>query len=202
MTCGQEYKSLVKAVKDGLITEAEINTAVKRLMTGRFRLGMFDPPEMVAYARIPFSENDTQAHRELSLKAAHESMVLLKNENNALPLKKDIKTIAVIGPNADALEVLMGNYNGQPSKYTTPLAGIKNKVSGSTKVLYSPGTYKIGVSAMPVPASMLSVNGSGSASGLKGEYFSNRDLKGEPALTRTDEQIDFDSGRIQSRFAG
>ncbi len=73
-------------------------------MTARFRLGMFDPPEMVPYARIPFSENDSPAHRELALKAARESIVLLKNDNDVLPLKKDIKTIAVIGPNADAAE--------------------------------------------------------------------------------------------------
>jgi len=120
LTCGREYNSLVKAVKDGLISEAEIDIAVKRLLTARFRLGMFDPPEIVPYAQIPFSENDSPAHRQLSLKAAHESIVLLKNEGNALPLKKEIKTIAVIGPNADAQEVLLGNYNGQPSKFVTP----------------------------------------------------------------------------------
>src|SRR5438094_6238897 len=97
LTCGREYRSLVQAVKDGLISEAEVDTAVKRLMTARFRLGMFDPPELVPYARIPFSENDSEAHRALALKAARESMVLLKNENHTLPLKKDIKTIAVIG---------------------------------------------------------------------------------------------------------
>jgi beta-glucosidase len=192
LTCGREYNSLIKAVKDGLITEAEINIAVKRLMKARFRLGMFDPPEKVPYAQIPFSENDTPAHRALSLKAAHESVVLLKNENNALPLKKDLKTIAVIGPNADAQEVLLGNYNGQPSKSVTPLAGIKNSVSAATKVLYAPGTPKIGVSAVPVSASALTVSGPGSAKGLKGEYFNNRELKGEPALVRTDEEVNFD----------
>jgi beta-glucosidase len=163
LTCGREYRSLVQAVKDGLITEAEIDVAVKRLMTARFRLGMFDPPEMVAYARIPFSENDSAAHRELSLKTARESIVLLKNENSALPLKKDIKTLAVIGPNADAPEVLLGNYFGQPSKSVTPLAGIKNKVSSTTNVLYSPGLFKIGVSAGPISSSALTVTGPGSA---------------------------------------
>src|SRR5438874_6441989 len=112
LACGGEYSSLIEAVKNGLISEAEIDVALKRLMTARFRLGMFDPPEMVAYARIPISENDTPAHRQLSLKAAHESIVLLKNDKDTLPLKQDIKTLAVIGPNADVLEVLMGNYNG------------------------------------------------------------------------------------------
>src|SRR6185503_10636014 len=123
LTCGTEYKSLIKAVSSGLISEAEIDTALKRLMSARFRLGMFDPPEMVSYARIPFSENDSPAHRELALKAARESLALLKNDNNTLPLKKEIKTIAVIGPNADAPETLLGNYNGQPTKSVTPLQG-------------------------------------------------------------------------------
>ena len=171
LTCGREYRSLVQAVKDGLISEAEIDIAVKRLMTGRFRLGMFDPPEMVPYARIPFSENDSPAHRELSLKAARESMVLLKNDGPLLPLKKDIKTLAVIGPNADAPDVLLGNYYGQPSKSVTPLDGIRNKVSPTTKVLYSPGMFKIGASAMPVSSSALTVSGAGSAAGLKGRVL-------------------------------
>ncbi len=123
LTCGDEYKTLLEAVKQGLITEAEIDTAVKRLMTARFRLGMFDPPEMVAYARIPFSQNDTPEHRQLALKTARESIVLLKNANRTLPLKKDLKSIAVIGPNADSPEVLWGNYNGHPSRLSTPLSG-------------------------------------------------------------------------------
>ncbi len=182
------------AVKDGLISEAEIDVAVKRLMTARFRLGMFDPPEAVPYSRIPFSENDSEAHRALALKAARESMVLLKNENNTLPLQKDLKTVAVIGPNADALEVLLGNYNGTPSRYVTPLAGIKSKISAATQVLYSPGAYKIGVSALSIPPSSLTVSGAGSADGLKGEYFDNREMKGKPILVRTDAELNFDWG--------
>jgi len=196
LTCGREYRSLVQAVKDGLISEAEIDISVKRLMTGRFRLGMFDPPEMVPYTRIPFSENDSPAHRELSLKAARESIVLLKNDGPVLPLKKDIKTVAVIGPNADAPDVLLGNYYGQPSKSVTPLAGIKSKVSPTTKVLYSPGMFKIGATAMPVSSSALTVSGAGSAAGLKGEYFNNRELRGEPALVRIDEEVNFDWGSL------
>ena len=144
LACGREYSSLLDAVKNGLISEAEIDVALKRLMTTRFRLGMFDPAEMVAYARIPFSENDSLAHRALSLKAAHESIVLLKNDANTLPLKKKIKTIAVVGPNADAPEVLLGNYNGRPSKSVTPLAGIKNAVAADTKVLYALGATLTG----------------------------------------------------------
>jgi beta-glucosidase len=187
LTCGREYRSLIQAVKQNLITEAEIDVAVKRLMTARFRLGMFDPPSMVRYAQIPYSENDSPAHRQLSLTAAHESMVLLKNENQLLPLKKDIKRLAVIGPNADALESLLGNYNGTPSKYVTPLTGIRSKVSPQTEVLFAPGTYKIGATTVPVPSASL-------GTGLKGEYFDNREMKGEPVLTRVDQDINFDWG--------
>ncbi len=187
LTCGREYQSLIQAVKQNLITEAEIDVSVKRLMAARFRLGMFDPPSMVRYAQIPFSENDSPAHRTLALTAARESMVLLKNENRLLPLKKDIKKLAIIGPNADALESLLGNYNGTPSKYVTPLAGIRSKVSPGTEVLFAPGTYKIGATTVPVPASSL-------GTGLKGEYFDNREMKGEPILTRVDQDVNFDWG--------
>ncbi len=197
LACGREYASLIQAVKDGLISEAEIDVSLKRLMTARFRLGMFDPPEMVPYARIPFSENDSPAHRALSLKAAQESIVLLKNENNTLPLKKDLKTIAVIGPNADAPEVLVGNYSGRPSKSVTPLAGIRNAVSPNTKVLYSVGSTLSGEAVIPVPASFLTLRGKGTPTGFRGEYFSNQELQGEPADVRTDQQINFDWGRYK-----
>ena len=188
LSCGREYRSLVQAVKDGLISETEIDTAVKRLMTARFKLGMFDPPEMVPYARIPYSENDSPVHRQLSLQAARESIVLLKNQNNALPLKKDLKTIAVIGPLADNPAVLLGNYNGQPTSYVTPLAGIKAKVPTSTRVLYAPALYAPGVEVEPVPSEALT--------GLRGEYFNNRELKGEPVLVRTDADINFEWGAM------
>src|ERR1041384_874968 len=120
LTCGSEYVTLLDAVKQGLITEAEIDTSLKRLMTARFRLGMFDPPEMVQYARIPASQKDTPEHRQLALQSARESIVLLKNANHTLPLKKNLKSIAVIGPNADAPEVSLGNYYGYPSRLITP----------------------------------------------------------------------------------
>lgn len=139
LTCGREYRSLVKAVKERMISEAEIDKAVKNLMKIRFRLGMFDPPEMVKYAKIPFSMNDAPSHHELSLEASRRSLVLLKNQSNILPLRKDLKTIAVIGPNADDRDVLLGNYNGDPSVWATPLAGIKKIVSPTTQVLFSQG---------------------------------------------------------------
>jgi len=107
LTCGDEYTSLAEAVSRGLISEKEIDVAVRRLMTARFRLGMFDPAESVPYARIPFQANDTPEHRALALDVARESIVLLRNAGNALPLKKGLGSIAVIGPAADDLDVLL-----------------------------------------------------------------------------------------------
>jgi beta-glucosidase len=193
LTCGTEYPSLVQAVKQGLITEAEIDKSVKRLLTARFRLGQFDPPEMVPYARIPFSANDTDENRQLALKTARESIVLLKNANRTLPLKKDLKSIAVIGPNADLPETLWGNYNGHASRLYTPLAGIKNAVAKDTKVVYAPGSTLAGEPVVPVPASALTVNGTDP--GVKAEYFNNQELRGPAATVRTDARIDFDWGR-------
>jgi beta-glucosidase len=192
LSCGREYESLLQAVKDGLVTEAEIDVALARLMTAQFRLGMFDPPEMVAYARIPISENDTPAHRRLALEAARESVVLLKNDRQTLPLRKDLRTIAVIGPNADAPDVLLGNYSGHPSESVTPLAGIRKKVASGTKVLHAVGSSLAGEAIAPVPASALTVAGK---AGFKGEYFDNKELRGEPRVVRTDAQVDFDWGR-------
>jgi beta-glucosidase len=192
LTCGYEYRALIPAVKQGLISEAEIDRSVKRLLEARFRLGMFDPPEMVPYSRIPFEVNDSAAHRELALRAARESIVLLKNENNILPLKRETKTIAVIGPNADSLDVLLGNYNGIPSKWVTPLEGIRRKAAPQTKVLYALGTTLTDDFVVPVPSSALFTNADRSAHGFKGEYFNNKDLQGEPVVTRTDMDVNFD----------
>lgn len=189
LTCGYEYRALIPAVKAGLISEAEIDVSVQRLFAARIRLGMFDSPEMVPYSQIPFSVNDSPAHRELARKAARESIVLLKNENNILPLKKDIKTIAVIGANADSLESLVGNYNGVPSNWTTPLTGIKGKVSPGTKVSYALGTTLTDDYVIPVPASALRT--AEGAAGLTGEYFDNKDLQGAPVLKRTDADLNF-----------
>ena len=192
LECGDTYRALVNAVKQGLIAEAEIDRAVKRLFEARFRLGMFDPPDMVPYAKIPFSANDSEEHRQLSLEAARESIVLLKNEKNTLPLRKDLKSIAVIGPNSDDVQVLLGNYNGQPSRATTPLAGIRSRVSPQTKVLHTLGTTLTEVSAEPVPGSAL--RGAGGERGLSAEYFANRNLEGPPVLKRVDKEVNFDWG--------
>src|SRR6202051_1307247 len=120
---GQAYPALVDAVQEKLITEGEIDTALRRLFSARFRLGMFDPPTSYAYGRIPVSENDSQQHRQLSLQAARESMVLLKNQDKTLPLKSGTGRIAVIGPTAELVQALQGNYNGPPPSPVYPLNG-------------------------------------------------------------------------------
>ncbi len=146
LNCGVTYSALVKAVEKGLITEAEIDRSVRRLFTARMRLGMFDPPERVPYAQIPYSVNDCAEHRALALQAARESIVLLKNEGNLLPLAGNLRAVAVIGPNADAELVLLGNYNGTPSSAVTPLQGIRARAGARTEVRYAPGCEVAGTS--------------------------------------------------------
>ena len=143
--CGQNaYKGLVDAVKTGLITEDQIDVSLSRLFKIRFRLGLFDPIENVSYSQIPISVLECDAHKELSLKMARQSIVLLKNSNQLLPLKKNLKKIAVIGPNADNKEAVLGNYNGFPSEIITPLAAIKQKVGKKTEVIYTRGIDPVG----------------------------------------------------------
>ncbi len=113
---------------------------MKRLFTARFRLGMFDPPERVRWTRIPYGDVDSPAHRALALQVARESMVLLKNDG-VLPLRKDLGTLAVIGPNADQWRMLLGNYNGLPADPVTPLRGLREALAGrGTRVLYARGS--------------------------------------------------------------
>ena len=139
LCCGVDFNSLTRAVRAGLITESEINTAVSRLLEARFRLGMFDPPERVPFARIPISENDTPAHAALALRVATESLVLLKNDG-LLPLNAaKLKRIAVIGTNANSVPVLLGNYSGTPSHPVTILEGIRQAGGTATEVVYAPG---------------------------------------------------------------
>ena len=188
LECGNDYRSLIEAVKQGLVKEQEIDVSLRRLFTARFRLGMFDPPEMVPYARIPIGVNDSVEHRRLALEAARESIVLLKNQDGLLPLRKTLKRIAVIGPTADDLPVLLGNYNGTPSSYVTPLKGIEKKLPAQAQVAYEQGCNlaETGPIIRLVPATVLSAGGT---PGLKAEYFANRNLEGAPLATRIDQTV-------------
>jgi len=184
--CGGAYASLVDAVKKGLITEATIDKSLKRLMEARLRLGMFDPPEKVKYAKIPMSVVDSVSHRQLAQKLARESLVMLKNDG-VLPLKKGIKTIAVVGPNANNPTAQWGNYNGIPTYTVTPLDGIKKLAGKGAKVLYAQGCGIMGYSEMnPIPADAI-------GGGFKREYYSNETLSGTP-VTGFDKEINFDWG--------
>jgi len=190
LDCGNTYGHLKEAVEKGYLSEKDIDVSVKRLMEARIRLGMFDPENIVPYNKIALDVNDSPEHRKLSIKAAEQTMVLLKNENNLLPLKKNIKSIAVIGPNANNKTVMYGNYNGIPSKSVTPLQGIKNAVSKSTKVYYALGDNYVAGQAITeiIPYKYLMT---GKTHGLKGEYFLNMDLSGTPKVVRVDSTINF-----------
>ena len=139
LTCGDDYASLTGAVRDGFISEEVIDRSVKRLFTARFRLGMFDPDSIVPYSKIPFTENDREESRLLARKVAQQSIVLLKNDDNTLPFSRKVRSIAVIGPYADKLSVLEGNYNGTPSKPVTLLQGIRNRAGKKISVKYAVG---------------------------------------------------------------
>ncbi len=138
LECGMVYPSLVEAVSQGLITEAEIDRSLGRLLHARFMLGMFDPPENVPYASIPYEVNDSPAHGALALAMARESIVLLKNEGLLLPLSSP-RRIAVIGPAADNRDVLLGNYSGMLSRPVTLLEGIRATAGAGTAVKYARG---------------------------------------------------------------
>ncbi len=145
LNCGKTYVALLRAAEKKLLDEATIDQAVKRLFTARFRLGMFDPPEMIPYAQIPYTVNDASEHRELAHRVARESIVLLKNEGEFLPLDKSkITSIAVVGPNADDELVLLSNYFGTPSKSVTPLEGIRLHVGDQIEVEYAQGCDIVG----------------------------------------------------------
>jgi beta-glucosidase-like glycosyl hydrolase len=191
-SCGDEYGALISAVKTGLIKEEAIDIAVKRLFTARFRLGLFDPPANVKYAQIPFSENDSPAHRELALETARKSIVLLKNQDSTLPLGNQVKTIAVIGPNAASLAALEGNYNGVPSRPVLPIDGIEQEFGGRAKILYSQGAPYVNGVSLPVPRTAFRPPHRAPRNGLVGKYFANSGFRGSPVLTRIDPQIDFD----------
>jgi beta-glucosidase len=191
---GQAYSALVDAVHQNLITEAELDVALRRLFTARFRLGMFDPLSTYAYGRIPVSENNSQQHRQLSLQAARESMVLLKNQGQMLPLRSGVGRIAVIGPTAELVQSLQGNYNGPPPSPSYPLDGIKKRFA-SSKVSYAQGSSLAEGLAMPIEHTALRpVVGSGY--GLTGEYFKTKDLSGQPVLTRIDRNINFNWDKV------
>ena len=184
---GQAFPALVDAVKQNLITEADLDQALTRLFTARFRLGMFDPPDSYAYGRIPFSEVNSAEHRQQALQAAREAIVLLKNDN-FLPLGDKYKNIAVVGPTAELVQSIQGNYNGTPPNPVFPVAGIEKRFS-SAKILYAQGSTL--AEGMAIPISRSALHTADGKPGLTGEYFSSPDFSGKPVTVRVDPNINF-----------
>ncbi len=190
LECGQTvYKTLVDAVKNGLMTEQQLDISIRRLFMIRFRLGMFDPVAMVKYAQTPSSVLGSAEHKAHSLKMARQSVVLLKNDHNSLPLSKHLKKIVVLGPNADNRIAVLGNYNGTPSEIVTALQGIKNKLGNNTEVVYEKAINFTNDTLLAYAdvSNQYSYDGK---QGFKAEYFDNKDLQGEPAVTRTENKLD------------
>ena len=188
--CGTSvYYTLLKGVENGLITEDHIDISLTRLFMIRYRLGMFDPPSMVKYAQTPASALEAPEHKAHALKMSQQSIVLLKNENNTLPLKKTIKKIAVLGPNADNRISVLGNYNGIPSRVVSLLDGLKEKLGTGVEIIYEPAINFINDTMLAYE----DVTGQYSWEGYKGfktEYFNNRELQGTAVITRNENKID------------
>ncbi len=184
---GSTYEGyLLKAVEEGLVSTKAIDRALARVLTVKFRLGMFDPPAMVPYTKIGYAVVNSKAHKQLAFQTALESIVLLKNENQLLPVSKRLKTIAVIGPNAAVCQ--FGTYSGISSDSITPLQGIRDAVSSGTKVLYAKGC---GIWSTIQTEYLTPTGASRGQHGWRGEYFDNKSLSGKPVLVRIDRQINF-----------
>lgn len=184
-----EVQPIINAVKQGLLPQSALDLALQRLFIGRIRLGMFDAPQSLPFATIKATDYDTPDHHAVSLEMAKKSMVLLKNDG-LLPLKKVQKTIAVIGPNADSYDALVGNYYGKPSKPVTVLDGIRARFPNS-KIVYVEGTGLIGPAEPPVPDSALCADAACKTPGLKAEHYAGLKLEGKPTLARTDPNASF-----------
>ncbi len=171
--CGTSYRSLTQAIEQGLITEADIDVNVKRILKARFELGMFDAPESLPWADLGLEQLSSPEHTALASKAAHEAVVMLKNKDNILPLRKDMK-IAVVGPNADDARVILGNYNGYPSAANTKtiLDGIREAAPGA-EIIYEKGCD---LNAASITTHYVGqING---GKGLHAEYYNTLDWSG------------------------
>ncbi|HXS78470.1 MAG TPA: glycoside hydrolase family 3 C-terminal domain-containing protein [Terracidiphilus sp.] len=190
--CGTEYRALTEAVHKGLLTEAQLDVSLKRLFTARMKLGMFDPPEQVPFSKIQMKVVNSPEHAALALRAARESIVLLKNENHFLPLDPaKHQTIAVVGPLAGSRVALEGNYNAIPLHPILPIDGIESEF-GHEHVLYAQGSAYIANGDLPVPRTMLRAATDSTVDGLEGQYFSRPGFDGPPTMVRIDKEIDFD----------
>jgi len=202
LNCGDTYNPfLFDAYKQGLVRESEIDEAVKTLFTTRFKLGMFDPDDANPYNKIPASVINCEKHRKIALEAAEKSMVLLKNANHVLPLKKNTKSLFVTGPNASNIDVLMGNYYGVNSDMKTILEGIAGKVDKGCQVQYKPGILLDRTNTNPIDwttsdakatdAVIMVLGISGLIEGEEGEAISSEHFGDRLDYNLPQNQIDF-----------
>jgi len=187
LECGNSYQAIGDAVEKGYLSEKEIDESLGRLFTARFKLGMFASTDKNPYSKIPYSVVDSKSHQQDVLSMAQKSIVLLKNDNKTLPLSKNIKKIAVVGPCADDSISLLGNYNGFPSKRVTILQGIKEKLGKSADVVYEQGINLLD-DKLFYPFDMVPLL---KEKGFKADYFQNIKLDGLPVISRTEKIIHF-----------
>jgi len=204
---GYAYAKLPEALEKGLIEEAEINNHLKNILIARFDLGEMDNDSLVSWSKIPMSVVDSKEHQELALKIAQESMTLLQNKNNILPLSKSAKKIAVIGPNANDEPMLLGNYNGFPSSITTILEGVKTKLPAN-KIFYDKGCDLIEDMITQSLFKNCSFDGK---EGVRATYWNNLEYKGDavaneqilnPIQLSTAGQNQFSAGVNLKGFSG
>ncbi|MBR6275883.1 MAG: glycoside hydrolase family 3 C-terminal domain-containing protein [Prevotella sp.] len=187
LECGKVFMNLSEGLQKGLIKESDLDGHLRRTLTGRFELGMFDPADMLPWANLPASTISSEKHDQLATQAARESMVLLENNNAVLPLSKSIKTLAVLGPNADDVELLNGNYGGTPTEahQHSLLSGIKAALP-NTKIIYQ--------KACELNDEYTTIHHLGDFNDGKGvlvEFFNNKELSGEPAKTEYYKELNF-----------
>ncbi len=189
LNCGSSYKHLVESVKIGLISEEEIDKSLKRLIIARIKLGLLNPQDQAPFLKYDDSFIESDTSKKLALQTARESIVLLKNEKQTLPISKEVRSIAVIGPNANDRHFFLGNYFGTPTYSKTILEGIKEKVSKKTKIHYFKGTNLTDNDTIfdVVESSFFHGN-------ILAEYFDNSDLKGKPVFKNNKNYIDFEWG--------
>ena len=187
LECGKVFMSLVDGLKKGLIKESDLDEHLRKTLMGRFELGMFDPADMLPWAKLGPEVISSEKNDAMATQAARESMVLLENKGNVLPLSKSIKTLAVIGPNADDVELLNGNYGGTPTdnhKHSL-LEGIKAAVPG-TKIIYNKACE-----LNDEYTTIHHLQDFNDGKGVKVEFWNNKELEGEPAKTAYYNELNF-----------
>jgi beta-glucosidase len=199
VTGKDDYQPYIDAMRQGHLPVSAVNTALVRLFTARMRLGMFDPPSMVPYARVDESKLDSAEHRQLALRLAEESMVLLKNDG-VLPLKHP-KRIAIVGPLADQTPVLLGNYHGEPTRAVSLLEGMKAAFPDA-QITYVPGTQFLSNRGDPIPATALTA--SGGPHGVAADYRAgeNFDPTASPVISQTESTVNLSSGAVPGTMRG